>query len=56
VFEYTVNPHCNGPRYNRQNLAMYNREFLEMLRQEEGFVVTELFKIKKDPYMRGGTQ
>jgi hypothetical protein len=35
---YLVNPRCNGPRYNRfqilynrQNLVVYNCEFLEML-------------------------
>jgi hypothetical protein len=35
--------------YNEQNLAVYNCEFLEILRLEEGFVVGKLFKIKKEP-------
>jgi hypothetical protein len=30
--QYTVNPRYNGPGYNGQNLAVYDCEFLEMLR------------------------
>jgi hypothetical protein len=38
--------------YNEQNLDVYSCEFLETLRLEEGFVVRELFKIKKNPNVK----
>jgi hypothetical protein len=41
------------PRYNGQNLAVYNYGFLEMLGHWEGFVVRKLFKrIKKNPNIK----
>jgi hypothetical protein len=39
-------------RCNRQNLAVYSCEFLEMLRLEEGFVFRKLLQIKKNPNMK----
>jgi hypothetical protein len=44
---WTVNPRYNRSGYSRQYPVVYTCEFLEMLRLWEGFVVRELFKIKK---------
>jgi hypothetical protein len=41
LFNDTINP-----RYNEQNLAVCNCEYLQMLKHQEGFVIRELFKIK----------
>jgi hypothetical protein len=41
-----------NPRYNGQNPAVHNCEFLEMLRHYDGFVVRKLFKTKKNPNIK----
>jgi hypothetical protein len=51
-----MDPDITDFGYNRRNLAMYSCEFLEMLRHAEGSVITELFKIKKGHYTKGGMQ
>jgi hypothetical protein len=35
--------------YNGQNLAVCSCEFLDMLRQYEGFVVRKLFEMNNNP-------
>jgi hypothetical protein len=47
-----LNPRYNGPGYKAQNLAVYNCEFLKMLRHYEGFVVRKLFKLKENPNIK----
>jgi hypothetical protein len=38
--------------YNRQHLAVYNCDFLEMLRHCGDFIVRKLFRIKKNSNMK----
>jgi hypothetical protein len=37
----------NGPGYNEQNLAVYDCEFVKILRHYGGNVVGKLFKLKR---------
>jgi hypothetical protein len=53
--EYTLvitNLDIRDLKYNAKNQAVYNCEFLDMLRHSERFVVRKLFKIKKDPNIK----
>jgi hypothetical protein len=43
----TGNAGYKGPGYSGQNPAVYIREFLETVKQQESFVIRKMFKIKK---------